>query len=140
MQTPSFAETALEAGNGHTLAVLDGQIFTAAIVKDEQGATPSDPLIDRLQFVDGHFSSEICERYGFVAAPYWIRGEADKIEFHAVLQSPTDGTMVWQGTITDGVLDGTMTWTRERWYWTIEAEHRIAGERLKAAERDPGAD
>lgn len=36
--------------------------------------------------------------------------------------------MEWQGTVKDGKLDGTMRWTRERWYWTIEAEHRISGQ------------
>ena len=45
----------------------------------------------------------------------------------AELTSPTDGKMVWKGTIRGDTLEGTMRWTKKRWYWTIDTEHKIRG-------------
>jgi hypothetical protein len=117
---------------GQALAPLDGFVFEASIVRRDGEAGPAEPLIDRLTFDGGQFSSRICERYGFVPGAYWVRGEPGAIEFHAVLHSPTDGTMEWTGTVTGDALEGTMRWTRPRWYWTVRAEHRIAGRRTEA--------
>jgi len=36
--------------------------------------------------------------------------------------------MVWKGTVSGDKLDGTMRWTRTRWYWTIDVEHKIQGQ------------
>ncbi len=136
---PSFAQAITQAPQAASLAPLDGQTFDAGIVR-QADASPTDPLLDQLFFADGMFSSKICERYGFVPGPYWVRGEPDAIEFQAVLHSPTDGIMEWQGTVKDGKLDGTMRWTRERWYWTVEAEHRISGELSPQAPAPGGSD
>ena len=86
------------------------------------------PLVDELVFRDGKFSSAVCKRYNFAEAPYWVRIGQDYIEFLAELTSPTDGTMQWKGTIRGHVLEGTMHWTKKRWYWPVKAEHRIRGE------------
>jgi len=123
-----------------TFAPLDGHEFSAAIVPKVDSSAPSEPLLDRLFFVDGMFSSKICERYGFVPGAYWVRGTADAIEFSSVLLSPTDGVMEWKGTVKDGKLSGTMRWTRERWYWTIEAEHQISGELASLPPKPPTLD
>jgi hypothetical protein len=124
----SLAQTVTHQTQPVVFAPLDGLEFDAGIVRQEDGKDPAEPLTDRLLFANGKFSSRICERYGFVPGAYWVRGTADEIEFSAVLHSPTDGTMEWQGTVKDGKLDGTMRWIRERWYWTIEADHRISGQ------------
>lgn len=124
----SIAQTVADPTQSVVFAPLDGLEFDAGIVRQEGGTDPAEPLLDRLFFAKGMFSSKICERYGFVPGAYWVRGTADEIEFSAVLRSPTDGTMEWKGTVKNGKLDGTMRWTRERWYWTIEAEHRISGQ------------
>lgn len=121
------AQDLADTAESVTFAPLDGQEFSAGILRQDDQAAPSEPLLDRLFFADGMFSSKICERYGFVPGAYWVRGTEDAIEFSAVLHSPTDGVMEWQGTVKDGKLVGTMRWTRERWYWTIEAEHQITG-------------
>lgn len=105
---------------------LDGRQFKAGIVKAEDGS--GNALGDTLIFSDGKFSSAICKRYNFTAAPYWVRTEGETIHFLAELSSPTDGRMVWKGTIAGDKLKGTMRWTRERWYWTVDAEHNIEGE------------
>lgn len=124
----SIAQTGTHLKQPIVFAPLDGLEFDAGIVRQKDREDPVEPLLDRLFFAKGMFSSKICERYGFVPGPYWVRGTKDEIHFTAVLQSPTDGTMEWRGTVKSGRLDGTMRWTRERWYWTIEAEHRISGE------------
>lgn len=104
---------------------LDGLRFKVGIVKE--GAEDENPLGDTLTFDGGNFSSAICKQFNFAAAPYWIRREGDTVRFLAELESPTDGRMVWNGTISGDDLEGTMRWTRTRWYWTIDAEHRIRG-------------
>lgn len=128
LSAPAFAQAVAEAPQQAAFAPLDGLEFDAGIVRQGDSAAPAEPLLDRLFFANGMFSSKICERYGFVPGAYWVRGTPEMIEFSAVLHSPTDGVMEWKGTVTGGKLDGTMRWTRERWYWTIEAEHRISGQ------------
>jgi hypothetical protein len=120
MALPAVAETSL-----HVAAPLDGMVFSAGIVRS--GAAPDAPLEDVLEFRDGVFSSVMCRRYNFADAPYWVRPDGGETLFLAELTSPTDGRMVWQGSVVGGVLTGTMRWTRERWYWTVDVEHAITG-------------
>ena len=107
---------------------LDGKKFKAGIVQEQNDGAQKNRFEDFLTFKDGKFSSEVCRKYNFSDAPYWIRAEGDQIHFLAELESPTDGRMVWKGTIKDGQLRGTMHWTKKRWYWTIDTEHEIHGE------------
>ena len=102
--------------NSSTAGLLDGLRFKAGIVKAEDGS--GNALEDTLTFRNGEFSSAICKRYNFTASPYWVRTEGETVHFLAELDSPTDGKMVWKGTITGDTLKGTMHWTKERWYWT----------------------
>jgi hypothetical protein len=106
---------------------LDGFTFSAGIIRSSEADSGTEPLEDTLFFEDGNFSSAICKRYNFSDAPYWIRREGDQIHFLAELTSQTDGKMVWKGTVINGKLQGTMRWTRTRWYWTVDAEHNIKG-------------
>jgi hypothetical protein len=129
---PVLAEQRSSNVDAPALAPLDGFVFEASIVRRDGDAPAAEPLIDRLSFAGGRFSSRICERYGFVPGAYWVRGEPGAIQFHAVLHSPPDGTMEGTGAVTGNKPDGTMRWTRPRWYWTIRAEHRIAGQRVEA--------
>ena len=69
----------------------------------------------------------MCRRFNFGEAPYWVREENGRIHFLAELTSPTDGTMVWKGTVRGDTLEGTMRWIKKRWYWTIDTAHRIRG-------------
>lgn len=107
---------------------LDGLQFSAAITSDGDEEAQNRPLEDELAFNDGQFSSLVCARYNFAAAPYWIRRDGERIHFLAEMSSPTDGTMVWKGTIRNGKLEGTMRWIKKRWYWTIDAKHTVRGE------------
>jgi hypothetical protein len=87
----------------------------------------TDPPMDVLSFKDGRFSSKACHQYGFTSAPYWVRRDADGLHFLAELKSPENGTMRFEGTYDGGTLEATASWTKERWYWTIEQTFRFSG-------------
>jgi hypothetical protein len=115
------------AANG---GLLDGRQFKAGIIRADAENDGKQPTLgDELIFSNGKFSSAVCKRYNFAEAPYWVRVEGDQVHFLAELTSPTDGKMVWKGTVRGDTLEGTMRWTKERWYWTIDTEHKIRGTR-----------
>jgi hypothetical protein len=39
--------------------------------------------------------------------------------------------MEWQGTLKDGTLDVTYTWTKKRWLWTTFREYWFKGSLVK---------
>ncbi len=108
--------------------LLDGKQFKAGIVRaDADEEKKKSPLGDLLIFNEGKFSSVVCKKYNFAAAPYQVSKDGDQVHFSAVLHSPTDGKMAWKGIIRGDSLEGTMHWTKKRWYWTIDVEHKIVG-------------
>lgn len=129
---PGLAAEPAQASKSHTGGPLDGQTFAAHIVR-ASAAEQSRELGDKLIFSDGMFGSMLCRTFNFSDTPYWIRREGDQIHFLAEMTSPTDGKMVWKGTIRGDTLEGTMRWTKERWYWTIDTEHKIQGKLEKAS-------
>lgn len=82
---------------------------------------------DVLSFSEGKFTSSACFQYGFEGGPYTATVEGDSIHFQAETVSPTHGKMVWQGTLKDGILEVTYTWTKERWLWTTFREYWFKG-------------
>jgi hypothetical protein len=86
---------------------------------------------DELSFSDGKFTSAECFQYGFTGGPYTATVEADSIHFQAETISPTHGKMEWQGTLKDGTLDVTYTWTKKRWLWTTFREYWFKGSLVK---------
>jgi hypothetical protein len=106
---------------------LDGFRYSAWIVCDDGSRAASEPLVDTLLFERGEFSSAICVRYNFKPSEYWVRQDGEAIEFLAELNSPTDGRMIWRGTVRNGELEGTMRWIRKRWYRTLDVTHTIHG-------------
>ena len=117
---------------------LDGQSFAASIVRSTV-TEQSRELEDKLSFSAGMFSSALCRTFNFADAPYYIRREGDQVHFVAEMSSPTDGKMVWKGTIRSGTLEGTMRWTKERWYWTIDTEHKFRGTLATEARGTPSS-
>lgn len=133
--SPTLAGEQKAALSVLTAAPLDGRTFRTSIVRTSaEKVEEGDQFPDQLEFRDGKFSSMICKRYNFSAAPYWVRREGDQVHFLAELTSPTDGKMVWKGTIKGESLEGTMHWTKKRWYWTIDTEHNIRGTLGKAVQ------
>lgn len=109
---------------------LQGLQFAGPLaVKDE-----TNPPKDVLSFEGGKFSSKACSRYGFTAAPYWVRRDADGLHFLAELRSPENGTMRFEGTYDGKKLQATALWTKKRWYWTIEQKFHFTGRPVPLAE------
>jgi hypothetical protein len=103
--------------------VLDGKKFVGPT--GEKGKKVHHE--DALSFSDGIFTSSECFQYGFEGGPYTATVEGDSIHFQAVTVSPTHGKMEWKGTLKDGTLDVTYTWTKERWLWTTFREYWFKG-------------
>ncbi|MFQ5993258.1 MAG: hypothetical protein ACE5NA_12540 [Nitrospiraceae bacterium] len=82
---------------------------------------------DELVFKDGTFRSVQCNKHGFGAAPYTTTIQGDVVHFQAETTSPTQGKIVWQGTMNGDTLEATFLWTKERWYWTIRNEYWFKG-------------
>jgi hypothetical protein len=103
--------------------VLDGKKFVGPT--GEKGKKVDHE--DVLSFSDGKFTSSACFQYGFKSGPYTETIEGDSIHFQAVTVSPTHGKMEWKGTLKDGTLDVTYSWTKERWLWTTFREYWFTG-------------
>jgi len=126
---PTKPVLAAEQESKSTIAAagpLDGRTFGASIVRASV-AEQDRELGDKLMFINGMFASALCRKFNFGDAPYWIRQDGDQVHFLAEMTSPTDGKMIWKGTIRGDTLEGTMRWIKERWYWTIDTEHKIRG-------------
>lgn len=114
-------------------SVLDGKVFEGEfgmVGKQEARGT------DSWTFQEGMFASENCIECGFPESPYWVAFKEDETTFRASTQCPvSDATITWRGTIEDGRIEGVYTWTKERWYWTIEKEFWFRG-----TLKDPASD
>jgi len=103
--------------------VLDGKEFVGPTGEKGKKADHEDVL----RFSDGTFTSSACFQYGFTGGPYTATVDGDAIHFQAETISPTHGKMVWEGTLEDGTLEVTYTWTKERWLWTTVREYWFTG-------------
>jgi len=103
--------------------ILDGKKFVGPT--GEKGKKVDHE--DVLSFSGGTFTSSACFPYGFKGGPYTATVEGDSIHFQAVTVSPTHGKMEWKGTLKDGTLDVTYSWTKERWLWTTFREYWFTG-------------
>jgi hypothetical protein len=106
-----------------TSGILDGKKFVGPT--GEKGKKVDHE--DVLSFSDGTFTSSACFQYGFKDGPYTATVEDDSIHFQAEIVSPTHGKMEWKGTLKDGTLDVTYSWTKERWLWTTFREYWFTG-------------
>jgi hypothetical protein len=82
---------------------------------------------DVLTFARGMFASEGCRRYGFEAAPYWLRLAGEVVHFRAEMESPEAGTIAFTGSIAGDSLEAASLWTRKRWYRTVRLESWYLG-------------
>jgi hypothetical protein len=107
-----------------TVSLLDGKTFVAKSGEKGKQASSKDTIV----FLDGRFLSEGCSPFGFKDAPYQATVDGATVRFHAETHSPTHGTMVWDGTVKDNVIEASSVWTRERWYWKIRKEYWYRGQ------------
>ena len=116
-------------------SMLDGQVFSGTVGAMGKETRSSDTWI----FEDGTFRSLQCEDCGFPRGVYQTLREGDKISFVAETPCPvTDARIVWRGTIEDGHIKGVYTWTRKRWYRTIEKEFWFEGTLGRSAQAAAG--
>ena len=122
------------AGSG----ALDGMRFSGQV---GPLGKPGD-VTDSFVFADGLFLSTECEkRCDFPARPYFVRHQADGIDFVSKTRCPTKNALIeWRGTVDGDRISGEFTWTVERWYWTIEKtfwfEGTLAEEKAVAEDKE----
>jgi hypothetical protein len=104
-------------------ALLDAKTFVVAYGPAGKPSLGEDVLT----FADGLFASRGCERYGFEAAPYWLRMDGDTVHFRAEMHSPEAGIIAFTGHVAGDTLDATSVWTRERWYRTVRLDSWYQG-------------
>ena len=115
----------------HQISILDGKTYSGEI------GLPGEPAStkDLLTFRDGMFVSQECERRcGYTEGIYWVRSGEDGIEVMSETTCPeSDATIVWRGIVKGDKIEGTFTWTSERWYWTIEKEFWFNGKLVETS-------
>ena len=100
----------MSASGGITASdALDGKVFVGKV--GAKGKTKGDK--DEFVFKGGTFRSTACDQYGFTAVPYTTTTQGDVVTFDAVAMSPTDGQMVWKGTVKKGTVEGTALWHKK---------------------------
>jgi len=126
--SPAAAPAQEPAG---THSVLDGRSFVGEIGPVGEAAFTKDVW----EFRDGTFVSKECqERCGYPRSPYWVRFQEDAVQFRSKSTCPdTEATIVWKGVVKGDRIEGTFTWTRERWYWTVQKDFWFEGRLVKPA-------
>jgi hypothetical protein len=102
---------------------LDGKVF----IVDYGPMGHASLGLDVLTFAAGTFASQGCERLGFAAAPYWLRGEPDGVHFRAEMTSSEHGTLAFTGLVRGAEIEVASLWTRQRWYRTVRLESWYRG-------------
>ena len=119
-----------DAFNNPLISVLEGKSFSGQL----GGPDIAPGSTDIIEFQDGRFISKECQkRCGYTDGPYWVRSDGDAVQFKA--ETPcleANATIVWNGTVKDSEVEGTFTWTSERWYWTVEKEFSFKGKLIKS--------
>ena len=130
VQADSTQTGPAQASTHPVMSVLDGKTFSGVL--GGPGITPG--AKDTVVFQDGMFLSERCQiTCGYTDGPYWVRSNGDGVQFTA--ETPclkADASIVWTGTVKDGEIEGTFTWTSERWYWTVEKEFSFKGKLIES--------
>ncbi|HSM41011.1 MAG TPA: hypothetical protein VK862_09685 [Afifellaceae bacterium] len=111
---------------------LDGMEFVGKLGPEGR---PKD-VEDRFVFSDGKFVSMECKlRCDYPARPYFISETENGTEFVSNTKCPyKDAEIIWHGTVNDGRVSGTATWTIRRWYWTVTNTFEFEGELNKKPE------
>jgi hypothetical protein len=83
---------------------------------------------DQMVFSAGNFHSRKCAKLGFEKSRVEIVRNDDGIRFSAVNVSEKYGTLTWNGSIRDGIIEAHYIWRKERLFWTIERAYWFSGE------------
>ncbi len=107
ISAPAIADAIASAFDGRTYAASFGQDN-----KDEAGR-------DVVKFANGKMSTELCIKFGFEPAPYFIRAEGNRIYFRSEMVSKVQGTNIFSGYVEGDQLVAHSDWAQARWYWTV---------------------
>ncbi|NIR31544.1 MAG: hypothetical protein GWN84_19980 [Gammaproteobacteria bacterium] len=118
LPTPTNAPSSLSS-------VLDGMTFAGQIGPIGKAAFTKDVW----KFREGTFVSTECEKTcGFERSSYWVLFEQDAVRFISEARCPDErATILWKGVVRGDEIEGTFTWKKERWYWTIEKDFWFKG-------------
>jgi hypothetical protein len=105
--------------------LLDGKAFVGN--NGEKGRALDPDEHEEIVFENGLFRSVSCDPYNFDSSEYTATVVDDGIRFEAVTESPTHGTIAWQGVVRGKQADVTFVWTKKRWYWDIHREYWFRG-------------
>ena len=105
--------------------ILDGMTFSGQVTVNGKLLD----VIDKWVFAHGTFESTECSnRCNYPRASYFVRDVGEAVEFVSESRClDKDAKIVSRGTVDNGTVKGTMTWTFSRWYWSIEKEFEFAG-------------
>ncbi|WP_298718490.1 hypothetical protein [uncultured Oceanisphaera sp.] len=105
--------------------LLDGMTFVG--LNGEAGEALDPDEHEEIIFQDGLFTSVSCAPYNFKSGEYSTTVVDDSIHFDAVTESPTHGTITWQGVVHGDTAEVTFVWTKARWYWDTRREYWFRG-------------
>ena len=105
----SFMPPAAAAGG-----ILDGRVFVVETGRRGEDATGRDVYL----FREGRLLSAVHNtRHGFPPAPYMAQHDGDVVRFTADAQSPSRGSIHWEGTVRGEQIDSLFAWRdTPKWY------------------------
>ena len=117
------SDPAVTIGNAPP-AELDGLTFNGEFGILGQDTRGNDTWI----FEKGGFTSMSCVECGYPQNIYSTHEENGVVKFLTRTNCPvSDAQIVWEGTVSDGRIEGIYTWTQRRWYRTIEKQFWFKG-------------
>lgn len=110
---------------------LDGMVFAGLI-----GPEPDLDFDEELLFNEGLMWSKTCVPCGYQPAIYWVRRVGDAIHFTSELKSASGSLFHYEGVVDGERAEVAVTWTKSRWYWTIDRDLLFEGTLVPG--RNPG--
>lgn len=115
-------------GGSQALSVLDGQTFKGRIGVNDESAFSD----DFWRFDGGLFEAKACR--GCEKSEYWLRSENGGVRFRAETVCPDPGAVLaYTGVVKNDRIEGTFTWTVDRWYGSTEKQFWFEGKRVEDA-------
>jgi hypothetical protein len=105
---PAQTAPAKPAQNDAKAGLLDGRSYTGPLLK--QGETAGDA--DTVTFHDAQLHSKAFQAMGFGDTPYHAGALGAIIRFRAQAKSDTGGTLTWNGTVREDLLEATVSLSR----------------------------
>jgi hypothetical protein len=92
---------------------------------------------DRLTFQQGRFVSAECQRVcDFGETPYSTRFDGTAIAFSVTTRcKEAPHSVQWEGRVIGDRIEGTVVWTVNRFYWTVQRHGTFSGKLQPAPDR-----